>query len=455
MGRGPGLLNWLRTTEGHVVSVLVASFVLVFGAVVALEFSGRETAIDVVKAEATIGRLQATYSVLKGLEGEQAQREAKRLSSCHFGYAVSLQPDANPSSLPDIASLRNWLSRQLGLDLSAVSLGYRVVTVKDFSFDECSATEIGLPNRSLIVSLLLDQGEWLNVEIHPHEMHVDEFTASLGMYTLIFALVGSLTVYLVKKIGAPLRLLTSAMHQFGQGLEVEEISVQGPPDIANAIQSFNKMQRRVRSEVRHRMRTLAAIGHDLRSPLTSLRLKAELLTDSEARQTIARSISKMEHMAANAVDILREDVGSEVRREVDIARLTKEECEDMASEGLIVEFEGPESHMFPCKPILVTRALRNLVENANQYASGAKLELCAQVDAVTLIVSDDGPGIPEHSLERALAPFERLSESRNGDQGGFGLGLWIVANVAKAHSGTLRLVSRDPSGFSAILTLAK
>ena len=443
------------TMEGQLITVFAVSFILMFGSIVAVELARRESPIDVAMSDRTSVRLNTIKPAVDGLAPENAALEAQKLSSCHFGYTVTARPALLEGGQGDVADVSRYLESALGLVEGDVVAGFREVTRDDFAFSMCADGEIRLPAQTLLLAVRLQNGAWLNAEVHPHEWHYDELASLWSGYAAIFLLVGGLAIFFVRRIGAPIRNLTNSMQEFGRGLEVDDLPETGPPDVAKAMQSFNQMQRRVRTDMEHRLKTLASISHDLRSPLTSLRLKAELVTNNDTRDSLVRSVTKMEQITASALDLLRADIRTEATETFDLAGLVSNECDDMQRDDLIADYDGPDKLEFEGRPGLIVRALRNLVDNANQHASGASVKLATVADTVEIRVSDNGPGIPEHELEKALVPFERLTKERSPGKGGFGLGLSIVESVAQAHGGSLLLRSNPREGLTAIISLPR
>lgn len=386
--------------EGQLIVVFAASFVAVFAMIVVIELGGRPSVVDVALSEVTMTRFRAVRPVLERLKITEAAIEAESMSSCHFGYTVSPNSELLDNSPPDTASVRQYVSQQLQIDLSGVIVGYRDVTRSDFAFSTCADNEIKLPMRSLIISIRLENGAWLSAEVHPHEWHYSELASLWLRYAAIFLLVGGVAIFFVRRIGGPLRRLTAATQRFGQGLEAEELPEAGPPDVADAIRSFNLMQHRVKTEVEHRMKTLAAISHDIRSPLTSLRLKSEFIEDSELRSSLVKSIAKMEQITASALDLLRADDRNESARQVNLAHLIRGECEDYQQGGVNVRYHGPINLEFRLRPILVIRAFRNLIDNANQHADSADVELHRRSDTVVIRVIDNARVSPREILRK-------------------------------------------------------
>lgn len=272
---------------------------------------------------------------------------------------------------------------------------------------------------------------------------------SLALTAILVSLVGVLTV---RRIASPLRQLTRAAELLGRGEQVSALAVHGPEDIRRTTVAFNSMQERLQRFVADRTRMLAAIGHDLRTPLTTLRLRAELVDDSELRDRMLATIDEMQAMTEATLSLVSQDTSSEPTRTIDLTALVESVCDDLAEIGYPVRFVPGERQDYRCRPEGLKRVLRNLIENAVRYAGGADVRLVTDEKGVTIFVEDEGPGIPFGDLEEVFTPFFRLEESRSRETGGIGLGLSIARAIARQHGGDIVLTQRDP-GLRAALVL--
>lgn len=178
------------------------------------------------------------------------------------------------------------------------------------------------------------------------------------------------------------------------------------------------MQREVRDEVKRRTQMLASVGHDIRTPLTALRVKAELIENDEVREEIVASIEKMERITASALDYVRGESRSEAIQNVDLRALIESECSEFVELGKEVRFRSEDNLHYYCRPIALARAVRNLIDNAIKYGGSADVELINGDQYIQIIVVGDGPGIPDDKLTHVFDPFTRLSAARESEQGG-------------------------------------
>jgi signal transduction histidine kinase len=377
------------------------------------------------------------------------------LSGCHDGYTLSARQYGLLNRNPRTNAIREGFAQRLGVATEDIAVGYADLTRDDFSYADCAASEIDLPMTAIVISVRLQSGGWFNAEVHPHEWHLQDLIAQIIRYSSALILVGAFALFLIRKLNRPLKKLTLAADEFADGLKVSPVDESGPPDLRRAIRSFNTMQQQVADDVKKRTDTLASISHDLRTPLTALRIRGELVDDDETRRDLVASIDKIDKVIASGLEYLRGESRSEPLREVDLSTLLASECSDFDESGQKARFVGEKGVRFNCRPDALARAVRNLIENANKYGDGAVVDLRSGEQFVDITVLDTGPGIPADKIDEALEPFRRLSMARESQQGGFGLGLAIVDAVTKGHDGQLLLEANNPSGLAATIRLPR
>ena len=306
-------------------------------------------------------------------------------------------------------------------------------------------------------SIKLDDGRWLNVAADrpPVPPLGPIFLASFLISAAAVGLVGALGV---RRASAPLSRLADAADRLGRGESFEPLPETGPHETRQANIAFNRMRERLDRYVRDRTAMLAAIAHDLRTPITSLRLRAEFIEDEETRDRILETLAEMQAMAEAVLAFVRGDAASEETRATDVTALAESLVEDAAAGGRAVTFEDSPRVTLTCRPLSLKRAVGNLLDNASFYGERARVRVeRASTDsggeAVRIVIDDDGPGIPQADLERVFDPFVRLETSRSRDTGGAGLGLAIARSILRAHGGDLRLENRADGGLRAVASL--
>ena len=268
-----------------------------------------------------------------------------------------------------------------------------------------------------------------------------------------------LTLWAVRRLTLPVRTLAEAADRLGRDVNAPPLPEQGPSEVATAAHAFNTMAERIRRFVGDRTQMLAAIGHDLRTPITRLRLRAEFMDDDEQRRKMLADLDEMEAMVAATLAFARDDAAAEPTVPLDLAALCRtvlDEASDARPEAVAnIAYAGPPRLTVLARPVAMKRAIANLVGNALAYGGAARLTLTAPGAGrpLRLVVEDDGPGVPPEALEAVFQPFRRLENSRNRETGGTGLGLPIARNILRAHGGDVVLRNRAGGGLQALVTL--
>lgn len=293
--------------------------------------------------------------------------------------------------------------------------------------------------RWFAASVALPDGRWLNVAVAPPP------GAPWGVTFLMSFILSALgtagvAVVMGRRIARPMRRLAAAASQFGRGEDVEPLPEAGPSDVQATIRAFNVMRERLDRYVRDRMAMLAAVSHDLRTPITSLRLHAELIDDADTRRKMISALDEMQRMTEEMLAFVRADLRRERAERVDLPALVDSVVADLADLGHAVSAEVSERIVVVARPTALRRALRNLLENAAIHG-GRGTARVVRVDGgcTEVVIEDTGPGIPEGERERVFEPFVRLEESRSRDTGGTGLGLAIARSIVRAHGGDIQL----------------
>jgi signal transduction histidine kinase len=229
----------------------------------------------------------------------------------------------------------------------------------------------------------------------------------------------------------------------------------GPVEVVRAARAFNTMQSRLAAHMRERTQVLAAMSHDLKTPITRLRLRAEMLDDELLRAKFTSDLQEMEAMVTAALDFLRGMENSEPVQPVDIMSLLESLQADRQETGGSVQIEGGTAQPYRGRAQALKRCIGNLVENAIKYGRHARIVVEDSHGQLVLRIQDDGPGIPADQLGKVFEPFYRLESSRNRDTGGSGLGLAIARGVAELHGGSVTLANRPQGGLEATLTLPR
>jgi signal transduction histidine kinase len=272
---------------------------------------------------------------------------------------------------------------------------------------------------------------------------------------ILLAAVLLLSLLAVRWLIRPLHVLAQAADGLGKDIHRPPLREDGPREIRQAARAFNTMQGRLQRFIEDRTRMLAAMSHDLKTPITRMRLRAELLGDEELRQRFEADLVEMQAMVTDTLEFMRGLGGGEPRQPVDMLALLESLRSDNEAMGRTVRIEGRPLAPFAGVPSLLKRCLANLVENAVLYGGAATVRIEDGPGQLTLRVLDEGPGIPPDQLEAVFEPFYRLEASRSRETGGTGLGLAIARNIAQVHEGDIQLRNRPEGGLEVVLRLPR
>ena len=297
-------------------------------------------------------------------------------------------------------------------------------------------------SKGMGIAVRLASGAWLNAAYSktiPNSIWTSQTAISLAITAAILSLIA---IFVARSIARPMRRLAVAAEALGRGESVKPLPESGPDDIRQTAEAFNRMQERLDRFVKDRTRMLAAISHDLRTPLTSLRLRAEFVTDPDVQEKMLTTISEIQTMTEATLAFVREEATAEATRAVDLSALVESLCDDLAELGHNVTFTEGAAINYRCRPDALRRAIRNLIENAVRYGECARVSVARTAKGIDIVVEDDAPGIPDEVMEQVFAPFYPLEDSRNRETGGVGLGLSTARAIARHHGGDVILSNR-------------
>ncbi len=307
--------------------------------------------------------------------------------------------------------------------------------------------------QAFAASVQLGEGSWLNFTgpIPPGDS-LWSSPAVLSWALMAIAII-LLSVWVVRRLTAPLRQFASAAERLGRDVNAPPLPESGPEEVRQAALAFNEMQGRLRRMIENRTHVLGAISHDLRTPITLLRLRAEMLPEGEDRERMLGTLDEMEAMIAATLAFARDDAWQEEVRVADLAALIASVCDDMTDIGADVALDDPGKLPIHCRPVSLRRAVLNVIDNAIKYGQRARVAIERHDRSLEIVVDDDGPGIPEAMQAEVFAPFVRVEQSRSRDTGGVGLGLSVVQSVVDAHGGEVTLANRPVGGLQVRIRL--
>ena len=327
----------------------------------------------------------------------------------------------------------------------------------------CEAPE-GLPQsrRPAVcrtVSLSLHDGTFLHLALQPRRPlsagpHQSRSRPWPWLYAFFFATCLGLLAYAVARMSIqPLRQLAQAAAELGRNIERPPLAERGPTEVRHAASAFNTMQAQIRRYIQERTQILAAITHDLQTPLTRIRLRLEKVQDQELQARLVEDLSAVQTMIKDGLDLARSMNSEEPMQRTDFDSILDSVCADAAEAGQDVTLSGLTGVSIAAQPNAMRRCLTNLIDNAVKYGGYARVAASRDKNKVIVQVRDGGPGIPEDMLEAVFDPFFRLEGSRSRDTGGTGIGITIARNTAEKHGGRLYLRNHPEGGLVATLEL--
>ena len=302
-------------------------------------------------------------------------------------------------------------------------------------------------------SIVLSDGRWLNFAVAPPPSSPLLGQAFLLTFLLSAIGIASVSVLMGRWITTSIRRLSDAASRFGRREEISDLPVKGPLEIRETVQAFNLMRTRLNRFIRDRTNMLAAISHDLKTPITSLRLHAEFIDNKSVQSKVLAALDEMKSMTEDTLAFIREDSQLEKTNTVDLVTLVESVANDLSDIGHTVEVAESNRILVRGRATALRRAIRNLLVNAIEYGKIALVRFEIGTFSVRVIVEDEGPGIPEAELDRVLEPFVRIEGSRSRETGGAGLGLSIVRSIVRSHGGDIILENRATRGLRTCLVL--
>jgi signal transduction histidine kinase len=303
------------------------------------------------------------------------------------------------------------------------------------------------------VSIQLGDGSWMAIEASQIRSLPFPLIDFLVRVVPISAVCLLLALFVIRGFMRPITRLAAAAERLGIEGSVSMLEEAGAPEMRAAARAFNAMQLRLRRLIDDRTQMLAAISHDLKTPITRLRLRAEFIEDPALQEKMLADLAEMEAIVASTLAFARSDARSESRDSVDLADMLQSLVEARADSGAVAAYEGPAHLTVKARPVALRRALGNLIDNAIKYGASARIALKTEEHQAVVEIEDEGPGIPEDQLELVFRPYYRLESSRSRETGGVGLGLSIARAVIRADGGEVALENRSNGGLKARITL--
>jgi signal transduction histidine kinase len=459
---------WPSTLTGRLVLILLGGLLAAQLIGAAILLSERATAIYEASGMNAAQRIVGIVRVLDSLNPEQRRLILPALNTSSIRVAFSGPPDAEANADDESftsARLRAMLRSALGPDraLRVAVLTNGVAYME--GFQPPGGPRAGMMGMMMqhappfggafsVQTQLLD-GQWVSIAQRlPEESIVWPWKLLVTLGVLLVSVI-ALSLIAVRLVTRPLAVLGRAAEDLGRDIERPPLDESGPAEVRRTAQAFNTMQARLVRFLRDRAQMLAAVSHDLKTPITRLRLRAELIEDPALKGNVVHDLEDMEGMPRAALDFLRDASAHEAAQPLDVNAMLESLQADAEAMGRDVQIEGAAAAPYPARPQSLRRCVGNLIDNAVRYGKHARV--CVRDDAkhLEIVVADEGPGIPPDKLEQVFEPFFRLDASRSRESGGVGLGLSIARDIARAHGGSLELRNRPQGGLDAILTLPR
>jgi len=304
-----------------------------------------------------------------------------------------------------------------------------------------------------MLAVQLRDGSWLVFSVMKRTWGMPWADRWLVWLCFLAVSITLVTMFAARQFSKPIERLAAAVRQFGLNPQAPPIAETGPKELQEVVKTFNAMQSQIQRFVGYRTMMLAAISHDLRTPLTRMRLRGEFIEDQEHQARLFRDVDEMQTMIDEALSFFRDDATAEEPTSFDLRHVLLIIADDYADQGIDIGYAGPAHAVYRGRPFALKRALGNLIENAVKYGKTPDIELSCEETALVVAIRDRGPGIPSDALENVFRPYYRVDKSRNRATGGVGLGLTAAQAIVQAHGGEIILKNRLEGGLEARVVL--
>jgi signal transduction histidine kinase len=456
---------WPKSLYGQILAVAALAMFLAQSVNTAMLIFGAKARATVESASMLVGRVSNQIERQRLVDDDRPQRGDRRRRSPSIALEIGNRP-VNPPGFKSQPELVEHASEYLlavdpqisSIRLSKGPLANLPSEMRDGPMRRWRQSPDGRdgrerPREALLLSMKMTDGRWVNAAAPIRNFGVEPAFVVL-MQTLVLYLAVLIPLALVaRRIVRPLKALTERVGDVGLGNDSPPMEPRGPSDVRELIEAFNGAESRLSSLLMEKDVMLGAIGHDLKTPLASLRVRIENVDDDAERDKMAATVDEMVRILDDILMLARLGKSAEDIQLTDLAALAETVVSEFPDDAKIEPGEVAERIVAPVRPVLIRRALRNLVSNALQYGGNAMIRVEQRAAEVSLVVEDNGPGIPQEQMQAMFEPFARAEGSRNRGSGGSGLGLTIARAIAQAHRGGLTLENRAEGGLRATLQL--
>lgn len=452
--------------RGQMLVLLLGALITVQLITMALFFSERRLAVRAALGAEAAERTANVVGLVEAAPADLHPEILRSAGSPLMRFELSDAPRANNDGLAAAGAIAGRVRRALGDDserdirtsvepLSAAAFSAPLPQHNDLWMRRMHTRMHGndAEPMGLILSISLRDGGWLNAQTMFHRPPLQWAWPGV-VSTVLMALAIILVVwFMVRRITGPMNALVDGADKFGRSGDTEPIPLAGPKEIRRLTDSFNRMQDRLTRYVRERVQMLAALSHDLRSPLTAMRLRLEMIEDTETRDRLEATVDEMQQMVEATLAFAKGIAVNEPEEPMDLRSLLQDLVEDIARTGADVRLGQGGPIKVTSRPTALRRAIRNVIENSVKYGGMAHITAATVDGLARIVIEDAGPGIPEEDLEKVFEPFVRLEGSRSLETGGVGLGLATAQSIVHALGGEISLSNRDAGGLRVTIDL--
>ncbi|ACB96185.1 ATP-binding protein [Beijerinckia indica] len=449
------LVAWPRDTIARRFAVTIILAVMATLTCVRLFFAfGGVWAQPELQASGLLGVAAGVVRVIDAAPPQmrQALVAAATTSTLHIDFYISASPVSaaleNATDAEDGRSLMGNLLSDTFRTVVIFEPNSRVSTIPALNHDRAK-----YPNAYFLAVKLTDRS-WLVFTVLNRLWGLsrpERWALWLVFLVLSITIVSAIAA---RQLSRPVEQLAEAAHLFGINPHAPAIAETGPQELRQVIKTFNAMQGQIQKFVADRTTMLAAISHDLRTPLTRIRLRGEFIEDHGQRTRLFRDVDEMQAMVDGALAFFRDDALEEDTTIFDLPGVILTIVNDYADQNIGIGYTGPSRVVYRGRPFALKRAFTNLIENAIKYGTPPEIELSCEETTFIVSIRDRGPGIPPDAIDRVFRPYFRLEKSRNRTTGGVGLGLTVAQAIVQGHGGEIILYNRPGGGLEARITLA-
>ncbi|OYD21158.1 ATP-binding protein [Oceanimonas baumannii] len=449
------LRYWLGSLTGQIILVALCALVLVQLVSLQIYRLEREETLGLVNSRFTLQRLMAVTRLLHQSPPELHREilRASRSETLLLSLSRQVPTDGERSRLFEhIVRSRLDYAPELDIRINAET-GQGQALPPPSERRHRYPPHTRRPDIRLYGGIELSDGRWLHFTSLVDADSPGWSVKAILSLILLAALLTGLMIWLLQRTTQPLKQLARRAERLGRGDKVNPLPETGPSEIRDTLSAFNRMQERLDRFVTDRTRMLAAISHDLRTPLTSLQLRCEFLPEGEDKHKLQQGLKRMEQMLNATLRFARDDAQDEPMRDLDLSSLVQSLCDDLQDAGHLVSLEEREPILFRGRSQALRRALQNLLENGIKYGERVEVRLLDEPGHIRILIRDFGPGIADDQLEEVFKPFTRLDSARNLEDGSIGLGLAIARTLIHQHGGELHLANHSRGGLLATVIL--